>query len=62
MDSSFWFDAIDFGWSIVYIEGSQVVFPNNSEYLSLKIVFVLANSVDPDEMLHYVAFHLRLNC
>ena len=29
---------------------------------SLKIVFVLANSVDPDEMLHYAAFHLGLHC
>ena len=32
------------------------------EFLSLKIVFVLANSVDPDEMLHYAAFHLDLHC
>ena len=30
--------------------------------LSLKINFVLANSVDPDEMLHYPAFHLGLHC
>ena len=26
--------------------------------LSLKIVFILANSADPDEMPPYVAFHL----
>ena len=26
--------------------------------VSMKIVFVLANSVDPDEMLLYAAFHL----
>ena len=25
MDSSFWFDIINLGWSIVYIERSQVV-------------------------------------
>ena len=25
MDSSFWFDIINFGWSTVYIEGSQVI-------------------------------------
>ena len=31
-------------------------------FLSLKIVFVLANSTDPDEMLHYAAFHLGLHC
>ena len=24
--------------------------------------FILANSVDPDEMLHKVAFHLGLHC
>ena len=23
MDSSFWFDAMSLGWSIIYIEGSQ---------------------------------------
>ena len=31
-------------------------------FLSLKIVFILANSVDPDEMPHTVAFHLGLHC
>ena len=30
--------------------------------LSLKIDFVLANSDDPDEMPHYVAFHLGGHC
>ena len=29
---------------------------------SLKIDFVLTNSVDPDEMLHFAAFHLGLHC
>ena len=31
-------------------------------FFSLKIAFVLANSVDPDEMSHYTAFHLGLHC
>ena len=31
-------------------------------FLSLKIGFVSANSEDPDEMPHYVAFHLGLHC
>ena len=31
-------------------------------FLSLKIVFGLANSVDPDEMPHNVAFHPDLHC
>ena len=30
--------------------------------LSLNIVFTIANSVDPDEMLHDAAFHLGLPC
>ena len=36
-----------------------MLFPN---IFPLKIVFVLANSVDPDEMLHYLAFHLGFHC
>ena len=38
------------------------IFKNNVIYLSLKIDFVLANSADPNEMAHYVAFHLCLHC
>ena len=34
----------------------------NSEFLSLKIVFVLTDSENPDEMLHYAAFHQGLHC
>ena len=34
----------------------------NIVFLSLKINFVLANSVDPDEMTYYAAFHLGLHC
>ena len=39
MDSSFWFEAINLEWSIVYTEGSQVII------YTKKIVFVIANSV-----------------
>ena len=28
----------------------------------LKVVLILANSADPDEMQHYAAFHLGLHC
>ena len=28
----------------------------------LKIFFTLTNSVEPDEMTHYAAFHLGLHC
>ena len=36
-------------------------FQINSSF-SLKIVFILANSVDHDEMLHYAAFYLGVHC
>ena len=31
-------------------------------FLSLKVVLILANSADPDEMQHYAAFHLGFHC
>ena len=34
----------------------------NIFFLSLKILFVFTNSIDPIEMPHYVAFHMGLNC
>ena len=49
-------DTINMGLSIVYICTLRVVF------LSLLVVFILGNSVDPDEMQHYAAFHLGLHC
>ena len=58
--SSFWFDTVNLGWSIVFW-GSQVIISNKITFPSLKIVFILTNSVDPDEMLHYAAFHLGLH-
>ena len=30
--------------------------------LSLKVILISAKSVDPDEMQHYVAFHLGRRC
>ena len=35
---------------------------NYDVLVSLKIVFISANSVDPDERLHNAAFHLGLHC
>ena len=46
--------------SIVYIEGSHAIVSKKILCSSMKIDFVLANSADPDEMPHYVAFHLGL--
>ena len=47
-----------------YIEGSQVIISPKTLFviLSLKITFVVANSADPDEMPHYIAFHQGLHC
>ena len=61
MDSSFRLATINLERSIVYNKGSQVTISIYFFFLSLKIVFVLANSVDSDKMLHNVAFHLSLH-
>ena len=37
-------------------------FPNEPLFLSLKIAFGIANSVDPDVMTHYAALHRGLHC
>ena len=54
-------DTISKGLSIVYFKGSQNLLKNNV-FLSLKVVLILPNSADPDEMQHYAAFHLGLHC
>ena len=41
--------------SIIYFESSFV-------FLSLMIIFIVADSADPDEMPPYAAFHLGLDC
>ena len=49
MNSSSGLIQINLGWAIAEVEGSHVqISPKNIVFLSLKIVFVLANSVDPD--------------
>ena len=60
MDSSFWFDI-----GIVhctYLGVSGYNYSNNIVVFCLKTFFNFTNSVDPDEMPHYVAFHLGLHC
>ena len=44
------------GSSTLY--GHRLSSSTKIEFLLLEIVLVLANSVDPDEMSHYVSFHL----
>ena len=55
-------DTICMGLPIVYFKGSQVEFLMYDVFCSLKVVLIIANSVDPDEMQHYAAFHLDLHC
>ena len=43
------------------LRGNRLKFINYDAFLSLMIVFILANSADYDEMWHYVPFHLGLN-
>ena len=56
MDYPIQIDTLSMELSILGSAGQNCVF------LSLKIVFVLANSSDPDEMRPYAAFHLGLQC
>ena len=42
------YDTVKPGWSIIYIEGSQVIIFKNIIFLSVRIDFVLVNSADPD--------------
>ena len=62
MDFRIYIDTICMGLPIMFFKRSQVVFWKLCVYLSLKIVLVLANSADPDEMQHDAAFHLGLHC
>ena len=43
---------------IAYIDRSQVMHSKNILFHSLMINFVLVNTSDPDELLHFAAFHL----
>ena len=61
MDFPIHIDTTSMVLPIVYFKGSQVEF-SKSLLLSLKIVLLLANSADPDEMQHDAAFHLGLHC
>ena len=62
MDFPLYIDTISMGLPIVYFRGLQVGISNYNVVLSLKVVFILANNADPDEMQPYAAFHLGLHC
>ena len=55
--SSIWFDTKSLEqFIIVHIKWTKV------RFVSVKVVFTIANSVDPDEMLQNAAFNLGLHC
>ena len=63
MDSSFWFDTINYRMvHCIYRGVTGYSFQMETVFHSLKFIFIFANSVDPDEMPHDVAFHLGLHC
>ena len=62
MDFPIYIETIIMGLSIEYFKGSQVDCSKLRCIWSLKDALILANSADPDEMLHYAAFHLGHHC
>ena len=46
MKSSIWFDFLNLRWSIVYMEGLQIILSKTIVYLYLKINFDLFPDVD----------------
>ena len=49
-------------WSVVYIQGSQVIISKIYCIFSLKLDLVLVNCENTGEMLHDAAFHLGFHC
>ena len=51
-------DTISIALPILHFKGPQVdFFLNHGVFLSLKVVLILADSADPDEMPHYLGLH-----
>ena len=46
----------------MYFKGHRYNFLNYDVFSSLKVVLILVNSADPNEMQHYAAVHLGLHC
>ena len=62
MDFSTHIDKLSMELPILCFKGSHVEVSNYNVFLSLKVVFIIANSLDPDEMQHHAAFHHGLHC
>ena len=55
-------DTIIMGLPLCTSRGHRKKSLHYDVFLSLKIVLILANRADPDEMQHYAAFHPCLHC
>ena len=53
MDFPIQINTVGIVFSILYVRCHMSTFPNQNVLHSLKIVFLVANSEDPDEMLHF---------
>ena len=62
MDFPIHIDIISMELPTVYFKGLQVALFYYDVVLFLKVVLILANCADPDEMQHYAAFHLGIHC
>ena len=58
IDYSIHIDTISMELSILFFKGFQVKISTKDVFLTMKIVFILASSADPDELQLYSAFHL----
>ena len=61
MDLPIKINSFRFESSIIYFKGTWVEISNCAVLQSLKIVLILENSIDPDEMASSVAFYLGLH-
>ena len=62
MDFSIHTKTISKDFSIFYFKRQPVKIYKFNIFLSPMIAFILAISVDPDEMLYYAAFYLVIHC
>ena len=55
-------DTKRIGSPFISLRSFRLEYSKYDVFLFLKIVPIFANSEDPDEMLHFAAFHLGLHC
>ena len=61
-DAPIYIATISMGLPIWYFKGSHIEVFKLWCFSPQKVVLIVANGADPDEMQHYAAFHLCLHC